>query len=63
MTSSINLSIASASADLDDTAKQVPDFAAEKLGSALPRPVRSLASTADTGRISFGAGFRLPAKK
>ena len=27
---------------------------------ALPRPVNTLASVADSGRIRFGAGFRLP---
>jgi hypothetical protein len=63
MTSSINLSIASASADMGDSVNQAPVFAGDKLGSALPRPVRSLPAIADSGRISFGAGFRLPVKK
>lgn len=35
----------------------------ENLKVALPRPIRSVPSTADTGRITFGAGYRLPTRK
>lgn len=31
--------------------------------TTLPRPVSVQLDTADSGRISFGAGFRLPAKQ
>jgi hypothetical protein len=32
-------------------------------GGALPRPISSLPNVADSGRVCFGAGYRLPASK
>jgi hypothetical protein len=34
-----------------------------EIGAALPRPVSMLPNIADSGRICFGAGFRLPINK
>ncbi|HBK06064.1 MAG TPA: hypothetical protein DDZ81_09385 [Acetobacteraceae bacterium] len=63
MTSSINLSIGSPAADIDAASKASPEFSGEKVNTALPSPIRTLPNIADTGRISFGAGYRLPAKR
>ncbi len=59
MSSSINVSAVNSDADCN-TIQAAP---AESLKAALPRPIRSVPSIADTGRISFGAGYRLPTKK
>jgi hypothetical protein len=63
MTSSISLSNGSSAANTDANCNQTPAFSGEKPNAALPRPSRSLPSIADSGRISFGAGYRLPVKK
>ncbi len=59
MTTSINFSPASSDADTNTIATA----STESLKTTLPRQIRSVPSTADTGRITFGAGYRLPTKK
>jgi hypothetical protein len=42
---------------------RIPSISATNAGAALPQPVSSLPTVADSGRISFGAGFRLRSSK
>lgn len=63
MTSSIDSSIAASATDIDAASKPSPAFSTEKPNTGLPHPIRSVPGIADTGRIGFGAGYRLPAKK
>ena len=59
MSTAINLAAASSDAGCNT----VDAASKESLKIALPRPIRSVPSTADTGRITFGAGYRLPTRK
>ena len=59
MSTAINLAPASS----DSGCNTVDAASKENLKIALPRPIRSVPSTADTGRITFGAGYRLPTRK
>jgi hypothetical protein len=59
MTSSSTVSNAN---NTDELPLPVSSFVKTPSGSVLPRPISSLPSIADSGRISFGAGFRLASK-
>lgn len=59
MSTATNLSPASS----DAGSNTVAAASTESIKVTLPRPIRSVPSTADTGRITFGAGYRLPVKK
>ena len=52
-------------ANIDNT-DELPMPTATSVGTpsaiALPRPISSVPNTVDSGRISFGAGFRLASK-
>jgi hypothetical protein len=42
---------------------RIPSISDAEAGASLPRPVSSPPNVADSGRISFGAGFRLRSGK
>lgn len=60
MTSSL---IVSTNASTDELPRPDAGSAILHSDSVLPRPVSKDLNIADSGRISFGAGFRLPTKK
>jgi hypothetical protein len=48
---------------IDTDTEVLPQAEVNSSASALPRPISTRPDIADTGRISFGAAARLPAKK
>ena len=49
--------------DTDTVADQHSNCSDDSSNSQLPRPVSSEPDVADSGRIRFGAAFRLPIRK